>query len=196
MDLQTQQLQILQEINATLTQQRELLTSIAGASGTQANAFREVTNSAGEAAGAVNTMTESMSAASSETEKATGMWGKFTEALKGFVGDKAWTSINDALNPALALLGTNLESLADIIANPVQAAFGVLTSVYDVVIKKAAEMMADMYRLADAFEKVRAKVGSFSESSAARVKTMAKTMSGSLKEAAGGANVFASKFSP
>lgn len=196
MDLQTQQLQILQEINATLAQQRELLTSIAGASGTQANAFREVTNSAGEAAGAVNTMTESMSAASSETEKATGMWGKFTEALKGFVGDKAWTSINDAVNPALALLGTNLESLADIIANPVKAAFGVLTSVYDVVIKKAAEMMAAMYQLADAFERVRAKVGSFSESSAARVKTMAKTMSGSLKEAAGGANVFASKFSP
>ena len=196
MDLQTQQLQILQEINATLTQQRELLTSIAGASGTQANAFREVTNSAGEAAGAVNTMTESMSAASSETEKATGMWGKFTEALKGFVGDKAWTSINDAVNPALALLGTNFESLADIISNPVQAAFGVLTSVYDVVIKKAAEMMQDMYRLADAFERVRAKVGSFSESSAARVKTMAKTMSGSLKEAAGGANVFASKFAP
>jgi hypothetical protein len=195
-DIQAEQLQILQEINASLKQQRELLTAISEGAGSQAAAFRNVTEAAQDAVPAVNDMAGSMSSAGEELEKTSGMWSTFTGKIKDFVGEGVWEKFTTPFSEGLALLGTNFTSLHDIIMNPVQAAFGVLSTMYDTLIKKAVEMAQKLYELAEAYEKVRAKVGSFTETSAARVKTMATTMGSSLKEAAGGANVFASKFAP
>ena len=57
------------------------------------------------------------------------------------------------------------------------------------------ELAKEQYELLDAFEKVRAKFGSFNENTSRRIKTGYEQFSGALRDAAGNSKAFASKFS-
>lgn len=186
----------MQRMNSLLQQQLEKLTSLEQRLGGQSGAYNQLQESATGAAGAVNDTSDAMEAAAVASKKSEGFFGSFVDTFKGW-NDSIKESLTKQLGPlneGLELLGVNFESLTSIISNPLGAAFGFLRAGYDLLIEKAAELIQKQYELANAFESVRNKFGSFNENTSRRIKTGYQQFSGALRDAAGNSTAFASKF--
>ena len=181
------QLDLMQEMNTTLREQRELLTAISARLGAQAGAAREYATAAEEAAAASDKFNVGLAEAAPAADGAGTAFEDLNEKIKRL-----------ALNPlsdSLKLAGFNFISLSEAISNPVAASLGVLTNLYEIVIAKSVELAKESYMLADALEDVRAKFGSFNETTSRTIKTSFQQFGSSLKEAAGNSAAFSSKFS-
>lgn len=189
------QLEIMQEMNNTLLQQRELLTAISKQLGTQAGAAREYAAAAEEAADANDKFNVGIKGLAGGTDDLGKSFDDLTGKIKGFVGEGVWNSFTGPLTEGLGLAKINFLSLSEAISNPVAASLGVLSNLYNIIIEKSVELAKESYRLADALEDVRAKFGSFNETTSRTIKTSYQQFGSSLKEAAGNSSAFSSKFS-
>lgn len=192
---ESEQLRIMQEMNATLVQQRELLTAISGRLGGQAEAAREAAAAADEASTANEKMNKGLMDLTGGSDDLGKSFDNLTGKIKGFVGEGVWNSFVGPLSDGLGLAKINFLSLSEAISNPVAASLGVLTNLYEIVIAKSVELAKDSYMLADAFEDVRANFGSFNETTSRTIKASYQQFGSSLKEAAGNSSAFSSKFS-
>jgi len=190
------QIELMQRMNSLMQQQLEKLTSLEQRLGEQAGAYSQLQESADGAAGSLNDTTSAVEAAAAASKKSEGFFGSFVDTFKGW-NKSISESLTKHLGPlqeGLKLLGANFESLTNIISNPLGAAFGFLREGYNFLIEKAAELAHEQQKLAEAFEKVRDKFGSFNENTSRRIKTGYQQFSGALKDAAGNSTAFASKF--
>jgi hypothetical protein len=190
------QIELMQRMNSLMQQQLEKLTSLEQRLGGQAGAYSQLQESVEGAAGSLNDTTSAMEAAAVASKKSEGFFGSFVDTFKDW-NKSISESLTKHLGPlqeGLKLLGVNFESLTNIISDPLGAAFGFLRAGYDFLIQKAAELIQKQYELANAFEKVRDKFGSFNENTSRRIKTGYQQFSGALKDAAGNSTAFASKF--
>ncbi len=184
---ESEQLRIAKEMNATLLSQRELLTAISDRLGTQAGAARECAAAAEEAATANDKFNVGLTEAAPAADGAGTAFESLNEKIKRLA--------IEPLSASLSLLKINFFSLSEAISNPVAASIGVLAELYNVIIAKSVQLAKESYMLADAFEDVRAKFGSFNETTSRTIKTSYQQFGSSLKEAAGNSSAFSSKFS-
>jgi hypothetical protein len=197
-DQLSRQVELMQQMNATLEKQLEMMSTMQQRMGSQSDAYGDLNDSIEEVATSSDNAAENMFGLGESTDAAAASAGGFTESIKGMASkmSEAYDKVMGPFSNGLDLLNANFTTLVDVITNPVGAAFGFLRTLYDSVIEKAAEYYKQQFELLDALEKVRDKFGSFEESTSARVKRSYEKLSGSLREAAGGAGVFGSKFSP
>jgi hypothetical protein len=116
--------------------------------------------------------------------------GSFVESIPGA------SIVIDSLRNGISLLLTNIESVSMAIMGPMAAAFGFLSTVYDSLIQKAADLAKAGYDYARALEEIREKTGSFNETTSRTIKQTAEGLTHSLNKAAGNSKAFSSKFSP
>jgi len=98
------------------------------------------------------------------------------------------------LSDAVGQLGDNFSMVADAITNPFQAALGFVSTVFKVISEQAQKRIQEGLDFANALQEVVGEFGSFSEATSGRIKKNYDSFSKDLKDAAGGADVFSSKF--
>lgn len=202
-DISTEQLRLMEELNRTLIQVRENTSAIAnnmGALSNQSQAFQDINNVASDASQSMSDLTEE----TNKTLTAFESFGNFFDDLpekvgKTILGEKGYLiakSAFESLSDGFNLLTTNAGNFYDALSGPAAAVFGFLGEAYKLIINKANELLQKSLEYARALENVRDKFGSFNETTSKTIKNTAEGLRSSLKEAAGGVDVFSSKFSP
>jgi hypothetical protein len=125
---ESEQLRIMQEMNATLVAQRELLTAVSGRLSTQAGAARECAAAAEEAAAASDKFNVGLAEAGPAADGAGTSFESLNEKIKRLA--------IEPLSASLGLLKINFFSLSEAISNPVAASIGVLAELYNVIMAK------------------------------------------------------------
>jgi hypothetical protein len=190
------QVELMEHMNKLLQKQLETLVAISDKMTGQSGTFQQVTQSANDYAAANDRVAEASNAAAEAGDKAATSMGSISDSIKSFVGDKAYDRFTNGFKDGVSLLAVNFESLAQIVSNPVSAAFGFLGELYDKIIAKAAELAKESQQLTIAMERVREKFGSFNEPTSRRVVSSFKTFGDTLKTTGENARQFGRKFEP
>ena len=189
MDPQQQQLAIAEQMLEVLKKQEQTLKALQETMNSQAGVHREAAAAAEEHSDAMFELNEQQGSFNGAVEEGTKKNESFTESIQGWL-NKGNSKIMGGLSTAVGQLSENFSTLADVITNPLQASLGFLTTFFDAIM----ERVQDMFKFRNALESVRKEFGSFTENTSNRVKSTYDGFSSGLKEAAGGASVFASKF--
>ena len=193
MDPQQQQLAIAEQMLEVLKKQEQTLKALQETMNSQAGVHREAAAAAEEHSDAMFELNEQQGSFNGAVEEGTKKNESFTESIQGWL-NKGNSKIMGGLSTAVGQLSENFSTLADVITNPLQASLGFLTTFFDAIMEMANERVQDMFKFRNALESVRKEFGSFTENTSNRVKSTYDGFSSGLKEAAGGASVFASKF--
>jgi hypothetical protein len=193
MDPQQQQLAIAEQMLEVLKKQEQTLKALQETMNSQAGVHREAAAAAEEHSDAMFELNEQQGSFNGAVEEGTKKNESFTESIQGWL-NKTNSKGVQSLSTAVGLLSDNFSTLADVITNPLQASLGFLTAFFDFIMEMANERVQDIFKFRNALESVRKEFGSFTENTSNRVKSTYDGFSSGLKEAAGGANVFASKF--
>jgi len=202
-DISTEQLRLMEELQRTLVQVRENTSAIANnmqSMGAQSQSFQQLNQAATDASGAMKDLGGQASSTLTLFERI----GKFFDELPDKIGNtifgekgySVFKGFVSKIKTGFDLLTTNIGTFYDAIMGPAAGVFGFIGTVYDELIAKASELAQASLDYARALEEVRDKFGSFNETTSRTIKSTAEGLSSSLKEAAGGAGVFGSKFSP
>ena len=158
-----EQVELMERMNTLLQKQLEILAAIDDRLKGQGGTWQQANQAANDYAAANDRVAEASTAAAEAGNKAATSMGSISDSIKSFVGDKAYDRFTNGFKDGVSLLAVNFESLAQIVSNPVSAAFGFLGELYDKIISKAAELAKESQQLTIAMERVREKFGSFNE---------------------------------
>ena len=184
------QIELMEQMRRLLAENAANTRDMTHALGEQLQILREIKEAGGVASGSVrgagDSLNEFAEAASSAAEAAENTFNTMSQGLK----------VTDVFSNAYDLLKTNVSTLFTSISTPINAALGFLGTSFEFLMKKASDLQQEMYKLLDAFEKVRDKFGSFAENTSGRVKRAFGDFNKQLKETGDGVNYFGSKFAP
>jgi hypothetical protein len=179
MAVEVDQIELMQQMNRALNLQVEALNTITQRLGGQSAAYKDMTSAAGAATDKIDAQTESTSG----LDRA---WKGLTESLT------SW--IPDSVKNGFSLLTTNIMSLLGVMSDGQASIQGFFNTVYNTIIKKAAELAIASVAYAEALENVRDKFGDLNEDTSRQVVSSAQSLSSGLADAAGDGGAFAGKF--
>jgi len=192
-ELQKQQLELAKQMLEALQSQERTLRAIQELQAGQSGIHQETAVAIEEHADAMSQLNEQQSAFNGVMEEGSKQNETFTQSLQGWL-NKGNSKLTEGLSLAVGQLSENFSMLADVITNPLQASMGFLSTFFDYIFELANERIQDMLHFREALERVRKEFGSFTENTSKRVRETYDGFGASLKQAAGGVNVFASKF--
>lgn len=191
-ELLSRQVELMERMNTLLVEQTEKMNTLSGAMGGQSQVAQQATTVIEEHGEAMEKMGGSAESAGTKVGGFGEMFSSVADKMKSFLGDGIFDSFSKGIN----MLGINFGSLADIVSNPVAAAMGFLGSIWDTLMKKAAEVYQEMLRLATAMERIREKFGSFNENTSRRTREAFENLGSTIRTTRENAAAFGSKFAP
>lgn len=186
MAVEVDQIELMQQMNRALNLQVEALNTITQRLGGQSAAYKDMTSAAGAATDKIDEQTESTSFLDQAMQKVTSTWKGLTESFT------SW--IPDSVKNGFSLLTTNIMSLLGVMSDGQASIQGFFNTVYNTIIKKAAELAIASVAYAEALENVRDKFGDLNEDTSRQVVSSAQSLSRGLADAAGDGGAFAGKF--
>lgn len=145
---------IISELNRMLQIQNEKLEGINDTLNEQLNVSRQISSSSGPTA---DNLRRSASAASELTSN----MQKAQQNVKGFHTNivSVAKAMGTTLKNSIGMLLTNISTLFEAVQNPFRALIGFIGTAFDMLAKKASEIIQKMYDYAEAVESVRDKFG-------------------------------------
>lgn len=180
---------IINQLNRLLVDMNSTLGSVNANLSTQVEILEEIRAAGGFAAGSVGDATEGLSAMAEGADAAAASVDGMGASMKQSIG------VMDALKNAGGLLRENLTTAFDALSGPVNAFVGLVSAGFDVMMSDAVKFANDSYDFARSLEEIRDRFGDLALGISSRVVASGRNLGASLREAAGGAAVFASKFS-
>lgn len=193
LELLREQRDLTQEMIRLLRTQTESMNALQAAYAGQVNVTQQATSAIEEHSAATAKTADETERYADGLSKAAKKSESLTQKMQGWLNKSTIPGVQ-GLSDAVGQLGNNFSMVADVISNPLQAALGFMSTFFDAIMEMAVERTKEFIKFREALEQVRKEFGSFNENTSNRIKKTYDTFGRSLKDAAGGANVFASKF--
>lgn len=181
---------IINQLNRLLVDMNSTLGSVNANLSTQVEILEEIRAAGGFAAGSMGDATAGLDAMSEGADAAAASVDSMGASMKQSIG------FMDAMKNAGGLLRENLTTAFDALTGPVNAFVGLVSTGFEILMGKAADLANESYEFARALEQVRDRFGDLALGISSRIVESGRNLGTSLRAAAGGAGVFASKFTP